>query len=711
MGARVFEYLSDYQGEPLALILVPPDWGQPVELVPDLSTLVEIETSPSALESSRAFGRSARYTFTFTGALRDARECTDFRLGMRRLKSELTALPLWTDQVELRTAAAAGATTLAFVPEFPPARWGREWVIVSRDGSAYEIVVVTAVDAVAGTLTLAGPGTVNAWPVDAVAAPLLFGRFPPDRRPQLPADTDESADLPITLPEDSDFSRRINPAPSTLVAVGAEVPRFTGTKLWTVRPSFERPLDETEVDLLLANLGFGREQAVYEYPQPARAGLRMDFTMLSRAQIAWVESMLVAMRGTVRRFLLPSFRGDLRLAANVTAGVNNFQIEPSRYSDPAYADTHPGAPYLALIDPQNIRPAQATGVAGTTVTLAANVAQAATAAATIVSQLLFVRLAEAKLKWSYTGGAGDADTSVQFLERSEEYNQPRAILPEDVWLYRITEQVPDAPQVARFTSYEAAFTTSEGETFTPAHMSHGSIKTSLKLDKEELTLKTFDFPGNPIKKSLPFALEAPLLLEVLRADALDPATPPKPKFSGELQKPEWDAKNITVKALALGRRLELKFPNFLVQRPCNYTLYTPLPACGVVEADWTRGAVVQSIFPGATQIVVAVTDGFAADKYPGGILKLVGDGGLQRRSILDAAAAGDGALLLTLGRPVNASEGNGCTVAPGCDQSPDRCKFFENYAHYGGVPFAPDHNIAIDAAPADQNQGGKGGGK
>lgn len=695
-----------HAGETLALLLLEPDWGQPVKI--DLELPVEITAGLTSVESRRAFGKSARYSISYTGYLDSARASTDFRQAMGRLKGEIVAIPVFTDCIYFATGCVAGQTHLFKTPELP-VRMGGEWLVLSQDAAGeaiWEIVVVTAINE--AEVTLQAPGLTLPWPAGARMFPLLFGRF--TKRPEIAGDSDETGDVAISIREDSPFSRRLNvQGVDELPLAGAGVPRFSRTRLWTIRPDYVKPLDRTEVDLLVRQIGFGREAAVQVYPQPGRRGLEMQFSLLERREIALIEKLFVGGKATVKNLMVPTFRDDLRLHADLPADPpEHLPIETSHYLDAEYVQDQPGTPYLALIDHQAIRPTEVATIDINGATLLAPWTEPLSQHSTIVSHLLLARFAEAKLSWTYDTD-GEASVTVRFLEMAADYVRPEDAADnppaQPAFLYRFRVAPPGGPaQVWRFTSYEDALTMG-GNLYQPAWFSHGETRSSLRLDQEVITLRSADFPGNPLRLFIPFVPEAPLEVRVWEVDVARLDQAPEIRFDGEVKKVTPKGTDFEAPCVAFGTFFEGRFPNFLVQKPCNYTVYSK--PCGANPADFRVVGTVSAIDAvGRRNLTVAGAPG-EAGRYAGGWLEAGG----QSRDIYDSTPQAGGQVL-SLDRPVDAAVGQQVALVPGCDGSPASCRFFNRWpGSFGGHPFVPDTNPSLLAMPSEQASGGKGGGK
>lgn len=687
-----------YNSETLALLLAPPDWSTAVKI--DLELPADVDRNQvSARESRRTFAQSARYSMTYRAGLASSSESTELRIYLARLKGETVAVPLWTDGVPLSAALAAGATVIPVDDQ--PVRYGAEWIILSEDLATFEIVVTNTVTSSSITLTT---GTANAWPTGTLMFPLMFGKL--IERPKIEAITDEHLEADLKVQENSPFARRLNPFGGAIPTVGASIPAFSTVPLWNVQPNWSRPIDWSEVDVLYQSIGFGRQEQQRVYPQATRRGQELEFYQSGRENLAKIERLFVDRRAMVRPFMLPTFRGDLRLAADVSIGASSLTIEANEFTDPART-VQPGDPYIALIDDAGIDPCKITIPNTSTLSLVGSTAtQAHAKDSTIVSHLLYARFADKKLSWSYLTD-GKATTRIKFAELSSEYLAPPAALPEPVYLFIFTELLP-TPQISRFTSYENTVVIASGAyagTYTPAPFSFGSVKTGLKLDKEELELQSFQFSGNPISRFFPFAFDGTLTVDVLEANALDLTAAIAVRFSGEV----WETnQSYKTKCLAFGQFFERKFPRFLLSVSDNYTQFTAPTHLSANGFKVTGTIASMSSANRTVDVTSATANSKATDYFAAGWLELGSGAGFERRSILHSVAI-TGGVRLTLDRPLlKAAVAASIDLYPGYDGTIEQCESrFSNRINFGGHRYVPDTNPAVRAVKAKQASGGK----
>jgi uncharacterized phage protein (TIGR02218 family) len=690
-----------YKGETVALFLLAPNWAQAVKLELQLP-FTDITKGLSAREQRRAFGDSARYSLEYSVTTADAKTSTDLRLWLNRLKGETVAVPLWTDGVEISAIANAGVTSIAKT-SVNPAQYGAEWIIMSADASTFEIVTVTAIS---GTTVTLLSGTTLTWAAGTLMYPLLFGRL--DKRPQLTRDTDEAiVSGVIRFQENSPFARKINPLAGTIATVGASVSDFATLPLFPLYPDETDPQDQTEADIVYRPIGFQRVDQQYVYAQAVRRPFDLPIYAGTRDDIATVTRLFVDRRGPVRKLMVPTHRGDIRLASDAASGATSITIEqPSRYSDTNFAN-HPGHRYLALVDRNSIEPIKVNTITGGLLALAAALTQTHAASGTKVSQLMLGRFADAKLSWTYITDA-IATCTLRFTETPDEYVTPQTDLQERAYLYRFTEAMP-TPLYSSFTSYENAIVYA-GTTFAPAPFSHGSLKTGLKLDQEKIDITSFDFTGNPLRKIIDSALEGKLFLDIYDvnpANADDGSA--KVIATGEVIGLDPTGKDWKATVLAFGHFLD-SFPNFYRQKVCNVVVYSP--KCGVDKTLFKSTSTIAALSSAAGNTYVdAATLTQADDYFSDGFLETGSGSYFERRAILNSDAIVGGGQRLYLNRPLlKAALGQPINLYPGCNGSVERCRdFFNNLVNFRGFPFIPDKNPSANVGQIQQATGGKKG--
>jgi uncharacterized phage protein (TIGR02218 family) len=118
-------------------------------------------------------------------------------------------------------------------------------------------------------------------------------------------------------------------------------------------------------------------------------------------------------------------------------------------------------------------------------------------------------------------------------------------------------------------------------------------------------------------------------------------------------------------------------------RACPHALYSH--ACTLSPALWRIDGQVQALDGAVLQCPAAAmyNDGY----FTGGYIEWAAYGGLTERRGIEAHA---GAKLRILGGTAGIAAGAALKLYPGCDQSAARCKQYNNYPNFGGIPHLPE---------------------
>ncbi len=290
--------------------------------------------------------------------------------------------------------------------------------------------------------------------------------------------------------------------------------------------------------------------------------------------MALVEYFFNDRGGTTKSFFMPTWRGDLRLAADIASGATTFEIEPSRYEIASY-DEQPWNAFLCLVDDTGVYPQRIVEVNTTTIKPQVALGKGFTAATTQVCFLQLVRFAEPTLKWEYTSD-GLARVKLKVIEVPDEYLVANPVLlSPPAYLFQFTEKTP-TPNNWRFTNYETSLTYG-GKTYSPAPFSFERYKAASDLS-DELALKSWggDFTGNPLNQFLPFTLNATMSLTITRVNADNPDDgKARILFYGDVMGLDTTGTDWRAAVKFFGRRLDQKFPRFLYQTQDNYTQFSP----------------------------------------------------------------------------------------------------------------------------------------
>lgn len=690
----------DYGTETLALCAAPPNWRDPIKLSVGLPG--DVTQSLLKTESRRRFATSNRYTLEHLFETDNAADSTDLRKWLERLKIETVAVPLWTDGVILAADIDPNDTNLLIDGELP-VRSGAEWLIVSDDGRTFEIVVVTGLTDLA--ITLGAPGVEFFWPAGTMMYPLMFGRLD-DQRSQFDSPSDETLSGTLKFLENSPFARKLTTRFMPAQLAGSHVPGFETYKLWTLEPDWsDGPRDWSESDVLRKKIPatIAREEQQYQYQNWNRSGQDVPFTLAGRDQIAQAEFFFNERGGTALPFFIPSFLGDLRLAADAASGATTFEIEDSRYEVASY-DDKPSNAFLCFIDDTGIYPMRIDLVDATTITPAIPLAKDFKAAGTQVCFLKLARFVDPSIDWEYPTD-NVARARLKFIEVPDEYVTPAPVLPPPAYLFHFTEKTP-VPNEWYFTSYEQSIVYG-GKTYLPAPFSFDRYKAARDLT-DPFTLSSWggSFAGNPLNQFIPFVLNATMTLTVVRVNRDNPDDlTARILYYGDVMNLDTTGPDWTANLQPFGRRLEMKFPRFNYQIPDNFSQFTPPTQ---LDPNLYQSVGMIATLSGFTVTLSGL--GTQSGWYNNGTLTTGTGANFERRAILTSSGVGT-VQTLTIDRPlIRAVIGQAVTLLPGYDQTREQCesKFF-NERCFGGHPFMPDTNQILSSNDIKTPSGGKKG--
>lgn len=690
----------------VGLLAAQPDWS--AEVVVSLDIPTDVTRAPITLkESRRNFAQSARYTLSWRSYMSNTKDAEELRIFCTRVRGELLAVPMWPDMCSVQTDIIRGSTHITLVDL--PARYGAAWIIANDDFSLWEIVSVSQINYNTRVVTLS-VGTRKAWTASTTTMyPLMFGRFSDRPKPELLSD--ETFEVDLKVKETSAFALRLGPQNvGTIPTVGSHIPHFQATPLFTTPPNFNKPTDWTEQpDIFYQQVGFQREEQQRVYDHRNVRGMEFEYYQNTRSDVGFIEKFWRAQRGPVLPFMVPTWRGDMRLRTNVVAGQRHINVEDTEFCNPG-REQQPGDQFIALVD--NTNAIDCRQLTSTNNTLGAmylvsrdNMA-AFTAATTILSRLLLARFKDEKLEWHYTTPYLGT-TKLRFVDLPPEYAATPVPLPEPAYLFIFTEV---GIRTDRYTSYENNIQIATGTyagTYVTAPFSFDTLKSGLKLDKEELEFQSFKFTGNPLNKLWPFGLDGILTIDVVEVVATAPRSNTAVlRFHGDVVSVDSQYK---AKAIAFGNFFDRKVPRFLLSVSDNYVQFsdpTHLSASAfkitgtIPTVDHTQQTIT---------ISNATAHAKATDYFSGGWLETGTGSNKEKRGILHSAPASGTLVTLHIDRPLlKAVNGQSIDLYPGYDGSIDQCDTkFNNRINFGGHPYVPNVNPFVKAMKPKAVQGGK----
>lgn len=258
--ANIYTANIDLDGETVLMILVPPDWAEPV--VTTIGFRAEVSAAKTGLEHRRADAACPRFRQAYRTWLDDD-DAQTIRACLGGLGEKRVAMPLWND--------------LYNTGSFPMGR-----VFLAQKSVGW--------DEGFANVTVAGSG---ANPGKTYNAPLVVGRW---ERPKVDADTDLVGDFEFVVDEDSPWACRIT--------INQADPVNWDDTNWI--PNWIGPQEESSIALIeLDDIGRGREKAAIgdgenRWRQRARFNL-------NRAYARMLISFFSNRKGPVEAFAMPSF--------------------------------------------------------------------------------------------------------------------------------------------------------------------------------------------------------------------------------------------------------------------------------------------------------------------------------------------------------------------------------------------------------------------
>ena len=640
-----------------------PMWDS--DFVLDATISAVTERGLSGRETRRVTGDTLRLEAKFTVWIGNSVAVTNLRNSLQGLNVQQVLCPLWP------AAFAAGVAPTV------TAAW---YVLFNADNSFNSIVAAAAL------------------PVAYYAVPLMVGFLKDLPDPELLLDTAAKVDYHFV---DADVYPMTPPAyvpPAGLNTAGGVRPLFPFTPDWSTVPQS----GQAEVDIDSRQIGQLRTLARAYYAQRSRRKVTQSFRLCD-ADPFNLLSFFVSMGGETNNFWLGAALSEAGLTANVTAAATALQVDNG-------ADLGTNA-FVLLNDNINRAPLAVSSVAGNTWNLSAAPGTAFTAANTRIESLVLARFDDLKLTISFQR-PDLADATLKFCElpwetnavAGETYGTTMGALPVTAILFVFTLTTPSGTTTWRFTSFERNLTDAGANTYTSAPMEFDAITETAVLDRQDLTIKSRNFAGNPLSLLVPFNLEWPLLIQIIEADITgSTAGNLRTYFWGEVGKCKVEPPFIDATCMTLNSIFDRNVPRRLCQWTDNWVLFEP--ANGLLPGNWQWNAVVVSYnAPSGTLVVGTITStnpaAIVAHWFAAGycIITSAATGAQQVRMIGDNLVPAGGQMSVYLSSPLGTAPAVGDVVNlfAGYDMTAATCiAKFNNYANFGGFPFMPAGNPTV----------------
>lgn len=682
---------ATYASTDICVLPYGPDWAKGTDLT--VSVPLDRDRGQTGREARRAFGHTLRCELGWSTRLSRDRANT-LRDALETLADKPVVTPAWP------FAMPAAGWAFAPVSGGLVIAWQRDWT----------------------SWTLATPGTLSGtW--DFVA-PALWGFVEAEMQD---IDGTEAINVRFRFEEDGPADYALAPAAQSWPvgpALSDEVtpPVFPFRIDWAERP---RPgLPRVNVDR--EKRGPARTSATTFYPQLSERPQEGSVTLTDRGQVARFLRWWMDRHGSAESHFVTTLSGVTALASDAEAASSTLAVANSATlgeGDLLELASHDAAAVIRI-----------AGISGNTLTLAVPLARTWPASRTRVALVMLARHAKAEVDLRFTA-PGIADLRTTWIEvpaevdpdeDSETRGETLGALPVTAYLYRITEDYGGGVSVVtRATSFERDITAG-GHTWTSRPgLDHGEIRRTLKLDRDETTLKGRWWPGCPFEQFLPGRLSALVRVAIFEseADASGNGSEPLQIFGGEVTKCPFEGPNFNASVAGMYSLFDRPALAYRVQKTCNATVFTPF--CGLPIAAWTFTAETASV-SGASLTLDTFTredglpSGFgSANWFALGYVERTVGGQPQRYLILTSTALASGTITLTLDRAASPAPAvdDVWTVIPGCDGRAVTCKAyhatdnaagkFNHFANFKGFDELPDKDPAFQPLKKSESAAGK----
>ena len=656
-----------FNSAPAYLVDDLPTWDESFSVEATLPAMYE--RSLTGRETRRPTGDTLRLALRFTSILTTPAAVTAWRNSSQGLSVQPVLCPFWP------AGFIAGGTPLVTAAYY---------ATFNADGSFNSIQPASAL------------------PFALFAYPLMVGILGDKMNPTLLAGGVLSVDYEFADNGNYPLAPAAFAPPAGLTATGGAGarPLFPFLADWSTLPHS----GVSEQDITRKQIGALRTLATAYYTQRGRRTVEQAFT-LQNADAFNLLRFFADMGGEQNNFWLGACLNEANLTGNVASGATSLTVDNGAAR---------GSNSFVLLGNGVVRvPLVVSSVAGNTWNLLAAPGTAFSAGATTIESLVLARFDALKLVLNFSSPTL-ADCSVKFKElpwetnavAGETYGTTMGALPATATFFQFTMTTPSGVTTWYFTSYERNL--SDGtHTWLSAPMEFDAINETADLKRNDTTITSRNFTGNPLALLFPLALEWPLMIQIFEGDINTGASTVsnlRCYFYGEVGSADLEPPFITAKCSTLSHIFDRLLPRRLYQRTDNFCLFET--ANGLLAANWQWNAVVVSYNAATTTLIIGTitssngatlaTHYFAA----GYVVVTAASGGAQQvRMVSDSTAVVAGQLTMYLSTPfTNApSVGDVVNLFPGYDgQAATAATKFSNYQQkFGGFPFMPIGNPTV----------------
>lgn len=655
-----------------------PDWGR-ADVTVDASIPSAYERSLTGKETRRNTGDTLRLALKWTAFLRDAEQLTNLRNSLQALAQQPVLCPFWP---------------AAFTPGDAPPVTTPNYVLFGPGRTFNSIVAAANIGAQSPTLS---------------AFPLLVGIL--TKTPEVPLTTSRVSEIQFEFSENDPTNFLTPPAfvpPNGIAAASGVRPMFPFAANWVTPPDS----GSAEYDIAREQIGEVRALSQVYYTQRNRRRIRQDL-LLTNYDSLNLLSFFKSMGGEVQSFWLPANLKEANLTADVAAADTALNVD-----NPGAIGTNT---FICLNDGTNRLPLVVQSVAGNQWNLSGAVGETFAAALTNLESLVLARFDSLKLSLNFIHSRL-AKTTISFKElpwetaavAGETIGTTMGPLPTTAMLYVFTLTTPGANVISRYTNFERDLTDGNGNVYTSAPIENDVITDAPNLERQGVSVKSRNFPGNPMALVLPFQLEFPLLLDIYEADVTgNTAGNLRCYFDGEVGDVSLDGPILTAACKSLSWMFDRTTARRLFQKSDNWNLFEP--ANGLNPDDWRWNAVVVSYDPATCELIIGtitannagLNGGTSLDAhyFAAGYCKITTAGADQYRMVGDSTLLTAGQITLYLTSPLITAPAVGDTVwvYAGYDgQYQTAINKFANGGNFGGFPWMPTGNpfvMKINSTP------------
>ena len=647
-----------------------PDWQS--GFVVEASIPASYERGLTGRETRRAIGDTLRLTCKFSVVLKSLASIAMLRNSLQGLNVQNVLCPFWPAQFR-------GGDTLLISGSYY-AKFDNDFVFQSIKTHS-EIVALESCDE------------------DYLYVPLMVGILAENPDPTMMSGG--SMQVQFNFADNGNYP--LTPvafeAPDGLEASDEVRPLFPFAPDWSSLPTS----GGSEQDVKRRPLGNLRTLATAYYAQRGRRTCQQGFR-LAQTEAFNLLSFFHSMRGEQNPFWIGAALIETTLAADLASGAATMTVKNG-----AALGTNS---FILLGDDDSRVPLAVSGVVGNVWSLVSAPGKDFAADSAIVESLVLARFDNLKLRIGFMSPAY-ATTQIQFKELpwetnavgGETYGITMGALPPTASFFKFSIVTPSETLTWRFTNYERDLSDGIND-WLSAPMEFDSIRETYDLKRNETTITSRNFTGNPLTFLFPMTLEWPLSVEIYEANIApdtDIASNFQKYFYGEVSSGDYEPPFIMAKCATLSHIFDRNVPRRLYQRTDNWCLFEP--ANGLNIADWQWNAkVVNYDHTNAQLIVGTITSTNAAaievNYFAYGYLVVTSAAGKKQvRMISSNAVPAGGELTIYLSDFLTEEPAvdDVVVIYPGYDGQAATAKDkFNNYqGNFGGFPFIPLGNPTV----------------